>query len=398
MEAPTALIEPSMKIHPLITDTETLAAFCAQLATADYIAVDTEFMRENTYWADLCLIQLASPDEAAAVDPKASGLDLAPMLALLVESDVLKIFHAGGQDIEIIHNMTGKTPSPVFDTQVAAMALGMGEQVSYINLVASFTGANLDKGARFTDWARRPLDKRQLDYAIGDVTHLIELFPKLLGRLKKTGRGDWLDEEMARLTTPENYVNDPSTAWQRIRLPSRKAEALGRLKAIAAWREIEAQRRDLPRGRIVKDETLADLAAHPPADQEALGRVRGLSKTWVTNDMGARLMEALAGAVPLPESEMPERDAGKPRLGSDSVLVADLLKLLLKIRCKEADVAPKLIGKSDHLEALAAGVREGLPLLNGWRYEVFGRDAVALVEGRLSFAVQNGKLRMTEVA
>ncbi|MBB4631346.1 ribonuclease D [Sphingosinicella soli] len=387
-----------MKIHPLITDTETLAAFCAQLATADYIAVDTEFMRENTYWADLCLIQLASPDEAAAVDPKASGLDLAPMLALLVESDVLKIFHAGGQDIEIIHNMTGKTPSPVFDTQVAAMALGMGEQVSYINLVASFTGANLDKGARFTDWARRPLDKRQLDYAIGDVTHLIELFPKLLGRLKKTGRGDWLDEEMARLTTPENYVNDPSTAWQRIRLPSRKAEALGRLKAIAAWREIEAQRRDLPRGRIVKDETLADLAAHPPADQEALGRVRGLSKTWVTNDMGARLMEALAGAVPLPESEMPERDAGKPRLGSDSVLVADLLKLLLKIRCKEADVAPKLIGKSDHLEALAAGVREGLPLLNGWRYEVFGRDAVALVEGRLSFAVQNGKLRMTEVA
>jgi ribonuclease D len=397
MEAPTALIEPSMKIHPLITDTETLAAFCARLAAADYVAVDTEFMRENTYWADLCLIQLASPDEAAAVDPKASGLDLAPMLDLLVEADVLKIFHAGGQDIEIIHNMTGKTPSPVFDTQVAAMALGMGEQVSYINLVASFTGANLDKGARFTDWARRPLDKRQLDYAIGDVTHLIELFPKLLGRLKKTGRGDWLDEEMARLTTPENYVNDPWTAWQRIRLPSRKAEALGRLKALAAWREMEAQRRDLPRGRIVKDETLADLAAHPPGDQEALGRVRGLSKTWTTNDMGARLMEALEAAVPLPESEMPERDAGKPRLGSDSVLVADLLKLLLKIRCKEADVAPKLIGKADHLEALAAGVREGLPLLNGWRYEVFGRDALALVEGRLSFAVQNGKLRMTGI-
>ena len=398
MEAPTALIEPSMKIHPLITDTETLAAFCARLATADYIAVDTEFMRENTYWADLCLIQLASPDEAAAVDPKASGIDLAPMLDLLVAADVLKIFHAGGQDIEIIHNMTGKTPSPVFDTQVAAMALGMGEQVSYINLVASFTGANLDKGARFTDWARRPLDKRQLDYAIGDVTHLIQLFPKLLGRLKKTGRGDWLDEEMARLTTPENYVNDPWTAWQRIRLPSRKADALGRLKALAAWRELEAQRRDLPRGRIVKDETLADLAAHPPGDQEALGRVRGLSKTWTTNDMGARLMEALDAAVPLPESEMPERDAGKPRLGSDAVLVADLLKLLLKIRCKEADVAPKLIGKADHLEALAAGVRDGLPLLNGWRYEVFGRDALALVEGRLSFAVQNGKLRMTEIA
>jgi ribonuclease D len=293
--------------------------------------------------------------------------------------------------------MTGKTPSPVFDTQVAAMALGMGEQVSYINLVASMTGAKLDKGARFTDWGRRPLDKRQLDYAIGDVTHLIELFPKLLARLKKTGRGEWLDEEMARLTAPENYINDPSKAWERIRLPSRKPEVLGRLKAVAAWREVEAQRRDLPRGRIVKDETLADLAAHPPKTQEALGHVRGLSRSWSTNDMGARLMDTLANAQPLPEAEMPERENGAPRLGSEAALVADLLKLLLKIRCKEADVAPKLIGRSEHLEALAAGVRDGLPLLQGWRYDVFGRDAVALVEGRLSFAVQNGRLRMTEL-
>jgi len=397
VEAPTALIERSMKIHPLISDTASLAEFCAHLEAADYVAVDTEFMRENNYWADLCLVQLASPDEAAAIDPKAEGLDLAPLLHLLVESDVLKIFHAGGQDIEIIHNMTGKTPSPVFDTQVAAMALGMGEQVSYINLVASMTGAKLDKGARFTDWARRPLDKRQLDYAVGDVTHLIELFPKLLAKLKKTGRGEWLDEEMARLSAPENYVNDPATAWQRIRAPSRKPEVLGRLKALAAWREIEAQRRDLPRGRILKDETLADLAAHPPKNQEALGHVRGLSKTWTSNDMGARLMDTIAAALPMPDDELPDRDDGRPRLGSEASLVADLLKLLLKIRCKEADVAPKLIGRSEHLEALAAGVREGLPLLSGWRYDVFGRDALALVEGRLSFAVLNGKLKMTEL-
>lgn len=387
-----------MKIHPLINDTKTLADFCAHLEAADYVAVDTEFMRENNYWADLCLVQIASPHEAAAIDPKAEGLDLSPMLRLLVESDVLKIFHAGSQDIEIIHNMTGKTPSPVFDTQIAAMALGMGEQVSYINLVASMTGANLDKGARFTDWARRPLDKRQLDYAVGDVTHLIELFPKLLARLKKTGRGEWLDEEMARLIEPAHYVNDPNTAWQRIRAPSRKPEVLGRLKALAAWREIEAQRRDLPRGRILKDETLADIAAHPPKNQEALGHVRGLSKTWTTNDMGARLMEAAAAALPLPDEEMPDRENGKPRLGSEAALVADLLKLLLKIRCKEADVAQKLIGRSEHLEALAAGVRDDLPLLTGWRYEVFGRDALALVEGRLSFAVQNGRLRMTELS
>jgi ribonuclease D len=387
-----------MKIHPLIGDTATLADFCARLASADYIAVDTEFMRENNYWADLCLVQLASPDEAAAIDPKADGLDMTPLLDLLVGADVLKVFHAGGQDIEIIHNLTGRTPSPVFDTQVAAMALGMGEQISYINLVAALTGAHLDKGARFTDWARRPLDRRQLDYAVGDVTHLVALFPKLLTRLRKTGRGEWLDEEMARLTDPANYVNDPGTAWQRIRAPSRKPEVLGRLKALAAWREVEAQRRDLPRGRIVKDETLADLAAHPPKTQEALGGVRGLSKTWTTNDMGARLMEALASAGPLPADEMPEREGAGPRLGSEAALVADLLKLLLKIRCKEADVAPKLIGRSEHLEALAAGVRTGLPLLDGWRYDVFGRDAVALVEGRLSFAVQGGKLKMTELS
>jgi ribonuclease D len=343
-------------------------------------------------------VQLASPEEAAAIDPKSDDIDLAPLLEFLVESEVLKIFHAGGQDFEIIHNLTGKTPAPVFDTQVAAMALGMGEQVSYINLVAAMTGAKLDKGARFTDWGRRPLDKRQLDYAIGDVTHLVQLFPKLLARLKKTGRGAWLDEEMARLTAPENYENDPSTAWRRIRPPSRKADVLGRLKALAAWREIEAQKRDLPRGRIVKDETLADLAANPPKTQEALGRIRGLSKAWMANDIGGRLMAALEAAKPLPEDEMPERDGGRPRLGGDSVLIADLLKLLLKIRSKEADVAPKLIGRSDDLEALAAGVRDGLPLLEGWRYEVFGRDALALVEGRLSFAVQGGRLKMTELA
>jgi ribonuclease D len=257
------------------------------------------------------------------------------------------------------------------------------------------TGANLDKGARFTDWSRRPLDKRQLDYALGDVTHLAELFPKMLAKLKKTGRGEWLDEEMEKLSAVENYVADPATAWQRIRLPNRKADVLGRLKALAAWREVEAQRRDLPRGRIMKDETLADLAAHPPVSQDALGNVRGLSKSWTSNDIGARLMAALDAAQPLPASEMPERDGGTPRLNTDSILIADLLKLLMKIRCKEANVAPRLIARSDQLEALAGGVREGLPLLEGWRYDVFGRDALALVEGRLGFAVKDNKLLMT---
>src|SRR5438128_2103316 len=241
-----------MRIHPLITDTDSLEKLCERLARSDFVAVDTEFMRENTYWPDLCLFQVANGEEAAAIDPKAPGMDLAPLMNLLVNNEhVLKVFHAGGQDLEIIHNLTGKTPHPLFDTQVAAMALGMGEQVGYSNLVESMLGVSLDKGARFTDWARRPLDKRQIDYAIGDVTHLAKLFPKMVGRLRKTNRGDWIDDEMERLADPATYANDPSTAWQRVRINSRKPEVLGRLKAAAAWREREAQGKDLPRGRIM---------------------------------------------------------------------------------------------------------------------------------------------------
>lgn len=384
-----------MHIHPLITDTDSLAALCKRLADAPFVTVDSEFMRENTYYPDLCLVQVASPDEAAALDPKAPGLDLTPLLELLTKADVLKVFHAGGQDLEIIYNLTGTVPSPMFDTQVAAMALGMGEQVSYINLVAAMTGAKLDKGARFTDWARRPLDDRQLDYAIGDVTHLAELFPKMLDRLKRTGRGEWLDEEMARISDPSSYANDPDTAWTRMRLPNRKPEVLGRLKALAAWREREAQSKDVPRGRIVKDETLADIAGNPPRKQEDLARVRGLSNAWASNEIGKRMMAALANAQPLPPAEMPPKDGNRPGLGSEASLVADLLKLLLKIRAKEADIAPRLIGRADELEAIAAGARDSLPILQGWRYEVFGRDAIALVEGRLGFAVRNGRLVMT---
>ena len=225
-------------------------------------------MRENTYWPDLCLVQIANTEEAAAIDPKAEGLDLAPLLNLLVNNDdVLKVFHAGGQDLEIVFNLTGGTPHPLFDTQIAAMALGLGEQVGYSNLVENMLGKSLDKGARFTDWGRRPLDKRQIDYAIGDVTYLATLFPKMLSRLKKTGRGAWLDQEMERLADPTNYANDPAQAWKKVRISSRKPDVLGRLKALAAWREIEARQKNLPRGRIMKDETLADIASHPPADQ-----------------------------------------------------------------------------------------------------------------------------------
>ena len=386
----------AMHIHPLITDSESLKSLCARLAKSDFVAVDTEFMRENSYWPDLCLIQIGDREEAAAVDPKADGIDLTPLLDLLVDNeDVLKVFHAGGQDVEIVYNLTGRTPHPIFDTQIAAMALGLGEQVGYSNLVESLIGTTLDKGARFTDWARRPLDKRQIDYAIGDVTYLATLFPKMLERLRRTSRGDWLDEEMERIADPANYENDPEQAWKRVRISSRKADVLGRLKAVAAWRETEAKGKNLPRGRIMKDETLADVASHPPASQEALARVRGLSPAWAQNDIGGRLMAALQSAKPLPASDMPLREDRGPGLGKEGALVADLLKLLLKIRARESNVAARLIARAEELEQLAAGRREGLTILEGWRFEEFGRDALDLVEGRLAFAVRGGKMVMT---
>jgi ribonuclease D len=387
-----------MKIHDLVTTTEALAQLCARWAQSPFIAVDTEFMRENTYWPDLCLIQVADEQDAAAIDPKADGLDLKPLLDLLTDNeDVLKVVHAGGQDIEIICNLTGKTPHPMFDTQIAAMALGQGEQVGYSNLVDSWLGIQLDKGARFTDWARRPLDQRQIDYAIGDVTHLAAIFPQMLEKLRKTGRGVWLNDEMERIADPSNYVTDPQTAWKRVKVSSRKPEVLGRLKALAAWREVEARGKNIPRGRIMKDETLADVAMHPPRHQQDLSRVRGLSASWAGNDIGGRLMDAIAAAKPLSAEEMPSRDDRKPGLGKEGALVADLLKLLLKIRARDIDVAPRLLARSDELDMLAAGQKSGLAVLESWRFEQFGRDALDLVEGRLAFAVVNGRLKITRI-
>src|SRR4030095_8884792 len=387
-----------MKIHPLITTTKELSALVARMATQDFSTGDTEFMRENTYWPDLCLLQVATPDEAAAIDPKADGIDLTPLLDLLVANhDVLKVFHAGGQDLEIIHNLTRKVPNPLFDTQIAAMALGYGEQVGYSNLVESVPGHTLDTAAPFSDGSGRPLDKRQIDYAIADVTHLAEIFPRLVKKLIKTGRGAWLDEEMERLADPSSFAFEAEDAWKRLKLPSRNPAVLGPLRALARWREAGARAKNLPRGRIIKDDTLNELASHPPKTQDDLAKVRGLSSGWKSNDIGARLMSALASAKPLDGDELPKREPSRPGLTKDAALVSDLLKLLLKIRSKEAGVAAKLIARSDELEALAAGVRSGLNILNGWRFEEFGRDAVDLVEGRLAFATENGKLKMSRI-
>ena len=387
----------NMKIHDLITTTEALQDLCERLEKSEFVAVDTEFMRENTYWPELCLVQIANEEEAAAIDPLADGIDLAPLLSLLTENEeVLKVFHAGGQDVEIIVNLTGKTPYPIFDTQIAMMAVSQSEQIGYANLVESWLGITVDKGARFTDWARRPLTDRQIEYAIGDVTHLSEIFPKLLNKLIKTGRGDWLDAEMEKLGNTENYIVDPENSWRRIRQSGRNPAVLGRLKVLAGWREGEAQHKNIPRGRIMRDETLADIASHPPKKQGDLAKVRGLSSAWKNNDIGGRLMKVLEKAEPLDKSELPEKMKRGAPLGKEGALVADLLKLLLKIRAREIEVAARLLTKAEEMEALAAGIRD-LPVLQGWRYEVFGRDALELVEGKLAFAVREGKLAMTHI-
>ncbi|MBH5322872.1 ribonuclease D [Aurantiacibacter sediminis] len=384
-----------MKIHPLITDSKDLAELCKRLAKGDFICVDTEFMRENTYYPLLCLVQVGNEEEAAAIDPLADGIDIQPLWDLLTDNDeVLKIFHAGGQDVEIVFNFTGKTPYPIFDTQIAMMAISQSEQIGYANLVESWLNKTIDKGARFTDWSRRPLTDRQIEYAIGDVTYLAQIFPKILEKLIKTDRGHWLNAEMEKLADPSNYANNVENAWRRIRAPGRNPAVLGRLKDLAAWREKEAQDKDIPRGRIIRDETLADIASHPPKKQADLSKVRGLSQAWKENDIGKRLMRVLKNAEPLPAEEMPTKAKRGAPLGKEGALVADLLKLLLKIRAREIEVASRLLTKADELEALAAGIRK-LQILEGWRFEVFGKDALELVEGKLGFAVENGRLKMT---
>jgi ribonuclease D len=386
-----------MNIHPLITTSDALADLCERLAESEFVCVDTEFMRENTYYPLLCLIQIGNEEEAAAIDPLAPGIDMTPLLDLMCENeDVLKVFHAGGQDVEIIYNLTGKTPHPIFDTQIAMMAISQSEQIGYANLVESWLGKTIDKGARFTDWSRRPLTERQIEYAIGDVTYLAKIFPRILKKLIKTGRGVWLDAEMEKLADPANYANDIETAWHRIRAPGRNPSVLGRMKALAAWRETEAQDKDIPRGRIIRDETLADLASHPPKTQADLAKVRGLSQAWKDNDIGRRLMKVIKNAENLPDDEMPDKPKRGAPLGKEGALVADLLKLLLKIRAREIDVAARLLARSEELEELAAGSRR-MPMLEGWRYETFGKDALALVEGKMAFAVERGRLKMTRV-
>lgn len=379
----------------LITTTDDLAAFVGRLAGAPYVTVDTEFMREKTYWPQLCLVQVAGPAEAAAIDPLAEGIDLAPLDALMNDPTVLKVFHAARQDVEIFFHRTGKVPAPLFDTQVAAMVCGFGDSVSYETLVTRLAGARIDKSSRFTDWSKRPLTDRQLTYALSDVTHLRAAYDALSRRLSKSGRGDWLADEMAILTAPETYRLDPDEAWRRFKVRSTKPQFLGVLRAVASWREREAQGRDLPRNRVLRDEAVLEIAAHTPTTVQDLARTRGLDRGMAEGKRGQELLAAVAEG----QAATDLLDVREPRLETPPGLqpVVDLLRVLLRKASEENDVAARLIANAADLEAIAADDQADVGALKGWRRTVFGEDALALKHGRIALAVRDGRVKAVPV-
>lgn len=379
-----------------ITATDELARFCASLATATYVTVDTEFMRETTYWPKVCLIQVGGPDEARVIDPLAEGLDLEPLFALLRNKAVLKVFHAARQDLEIFTKLMGEVPAPLFDSQVAAMVCGFGDQVSYEQLVAKLAGAQVDKSSRFTDWARRPLTEKQVRYALGDVTYLRKIYEKLNAKLQKTGRAEWLADEMAVLADPATYEVVPENAWKRLKPRTTKGEYLAVLQAAAAWREVEARNRDIPRQRIVRDETLMEIAAHPPKSADDLERMRGLSKGFAEGKMGSGLLAAISAKLASPKETWPvlEREPELPRgIGP----LVELLKVLLKLKCDDHDVAQKLLANSSDLDKIAADDKADVPALQGWRRELFGKDALRLKHGELALAADGTRIKLVEL-
>ncbi len=378
----------------LISKTDDLAAFCARHRDAPYLLIDTEFLREQTYYPKLCLVQIAGPEEALVIDALAPDLDLDVLRPLLSQPDLVKVFHAGRQDLEIFFHRFGFVPTPLFDTQLAAMVCGYGEQVAMDTLVRRITGTQLDKMSRFTDWTRRPLSKRQHDYALSDVLLLRPVYLALSSRLEEQGRGDWIAAEIEALTDPGLYHVDPDQAWRRIKVRSNDLKFLGRLKALAAWREAEAQRRDLPRQRLLKDEQLQEIASHNPSDAEGLAHARGISPEMARGRFGQRLLATLAEAQPLDRSERPprpDRPSGNA-LGSR----AELLRVLLRLVSEQHGVASRLIATSADIERLAMGEVNGLEALKGWRRELFGADALALMEGHLAFASDGQGLRILE--
>ncbi len=375
----------------LITETASLAAFCGRLRSAEFVTVDTEFMRETTYWAKLCLVQVAGPDEAHCIDPLAPGMDLAPLYALLADPKVLKVFHAGRQDLEIFFNATKAVPTPVFDTQVAAMVCGFGDQVGYETLVAKLASARLDKSQRFTDWSLRPLTDRQITYALADVTHLRKAYTGLNKMLTQTGRRDWLEEELGTLTDPATYQNEPKDSWRRIKARTRSPRMLAVLQALAAWRETTAQAMDMPRQRVAKDDALLELAASLPATVDDIKRSR-LAKPLASGKYVDGVLAAVAAARAIPEDQCPRLEKVDGWDNQAPRAMVDLLKLLLKTKSETHNVAQRLIATSDDLEELANSDNADVPALHGWRRELFGNDALKLKHGKIAIGLSaNGQ-------
>lgn len=383
----------------LITDTQALADVCGRLKGEKFLTVDTEFMREKTYWPQLCLVQVAGTEEAVAIDPLAPGIDLAPLLELMADTSILKVFHAARQDLEIFFHLSeAGLPTPIFDTQVAAMVCGFGDSVGYETLVNKLAKARIDKSSRFTDWSARPLSDRQIQYALSDVTHLRVIYQKLAAKLERTGRAHWLEEEMATLTADETYQLDPRHAWRRIKARGAHPRMLAVLREVAAWREREAQRRDLPRNRLLRDEALVEIAHHTPADTRALERTRGLGKRMAEGPMGKQILDAVAAGKAVPESEWPKPPSREP-LPRGIGPLTDLLKVMLKMRCEESEVAQKLIANVADVERLAAyGEDADVAALHGWRREVFGEDALKLRAGEMALAATPDGVRVVPVS
>ena len=380
----------------VITTTQDLTAACERFAQFDFITVDTEFIRESTFWPQLCLFQIGSSDEALAVDPLADGIDLTPLFALMANEAVLKVFHAGRQDIEILYNLAGAVPHPIFDTQLAAMVCGFGDSVGYETLVSKLLRKNLDKASRFTDWARRPLTDRQLSYALDDVIYLQDIYLKLHEQMEKSGRAHWLDEEMELLASPTTYDLPPENAWKRIKARTTNPRFLGILQEVAAWRETEARTRDMPRNRVLRDEALLEIAAHPPKKPDDLGRMRSVSQGFANSRGGKLLFEAVTRGVGLREDALPQVEKPKPLPRGIGPLV-DLLKVLLKMKCEENDVAQKLIGNVADLEKVAAFDDADVDILRGWRREVFGNDALRLKNGEIALAANGNRIKLVEL-
>ena len=377
----------------LITPTEALDTLCTRLRAERFVTVDTEFMRERTYWPELCVVQLASDTDVAVVDALAPGLDLAPLGALLADQAVVKVFHAARQDIEIFVQLFDDVPKPLFDTQIAAMVAGFGDQVGYDSLVAATTGGHIDKSHRFSDWTVRPLSPAQVTYAAADVTHLRRVYEKLRDRLEKDNRMEWVAEEMAILADPATYRPDPESMWERLRPRTGNRRLLGVLRAVAAWREREAQRSNIPRSRMLKDEALLEIAAIAPADAEHLARARGVTRGFAEGRMGAGLLAAIAEAKALPDAALPEAPAHRDGPRASPALVA-LLKVLLAAKCEQHHVAPKLVANSEDIDRLATEDTPDIQALHGWRHEVFGADAQALKAGKIALGVDGRRIKL----